>query len=310
MLRRALTLACLLAAPLACAACGKHPGPHHVDVALVGSAPGSGYDVFVHEAAAGLAACRQRSHARIDFAQPVDAYDVESQLVLMATEAKSAVFAVGAPVEPVLDRVARRFDTTQFVLIDGLVPGPNIESIRFNVRDGSYLAGALAALVSKTHHVAFLGGLQSSVLAPYREGFTAGAKAIDPRIVVSARYTNSFSDSTLARTAARALHAQGVDVIYVAAGAASAGAPGNGAAVIASDTDENATPGVIASMVKDVARAAEDACLDLVSEKPVTGVQMLGVGNGVSLLLARGTHLEPAARARYDALVQQVSVAH
>ena len=52
-----------------------------------------------------------------------------------------------------------RFPKTQFVIIDGKVDLPNVQSGALQEHEGSYVVGALAAMVSKTGKLGFVGGM-------------------------------------------------------------------------------------------------------------------------------------------------------
>ena len=98
----------------------------------------------------------------------------------------------------------------QYAIIDAVVDDPNVVSITFREQDGSFLAGALAAMVSKTHHIAFLGGQDIPLIRKFEAGYIAGAREVDPSIRVDVKYAGSFDDvATRTRAFRRALQRRG-----------------------------------------------------------------------------------------------------
>ncbi|HJS71169.1 MAG TPA: BTAD domain-containing putative transcriptional regulator [Acidimicrobiia bacterium] len=91
-----------------------------------------------------------------------------------------------------------------------------------------YLAGAAAATQSRTGHVGALIGLNQPFMQSFHSGFEQGARFVDEQIEVSVLYLSewpweAFDSPTLARIGARSLMADGVDVMFAAAGGSGEG---------------------------------------------------------------------------------------
>lgn len=278
----------LAAAVAVLAGCGTKGGPPPPpQVALVASSAGFGDGGFNDDARAALEACKQQTIVVTASAAPSGNAEIEPKLILYATEKFDTVIAIGYAAAPAVAAVARRFDGTHFALIDAVASAPNIQSITFNEAQGAFLAGALAALVSKTHRIAFIGGADVPLLRRSEAGFRAGARAADPRAHVAIRYLGTFADAARGAAAARGLLAAGSDVVYVVAGPAGlgairaiAGSPHGYA--IGADTDEDAiAPGrVLASVTKHVGTAAGIVCSETTGGKPEIGHRVLGIAEG------------------------------
>jgi basic membrane protein A len=273
---------------LAVAGCGpKKPPPPIVHIGFVASTNGFGDRGADDEARAALVQCNRESGVSAETAVPDSDADVEPKLVLFATEKFDTIIAIGYGVAPAVQTVARRFDASHFALIDAIADQPNIQSITFDEAQGAFLAGALAALVSKTHHVAFIGGADVPLLVRSEAGFRAGALQADPHARVTVRYLQSFEDAAAARTAADGLLAHGADILFVVAGPAGRGAFAAverrpHAYVIGADTDQDAmAPGkVLTSVVKHIDTAVLRVCRETVGGKVETGHSVLGVAAG------------------------------
>ncbi len=111
---------------------------------------------------------------------------------------------------------------TQFAISGADKVEPGVTTLNFDLRQPSFELGALAAMISKTGKIGFIGGEAiPSVEACYR-GFKAGARSINPKIRVAQAYTN-WDQTALSKTQAEAFLQQGVDVIYQNVDAASQG---------------------------------------------------------------------------------------
>ncbi|MGC8937218.1 MAG: BMP family protein, partial [Candidatus Methanomethylicaceae archaeon] len=117
----------------------------------------------------------------------------------------------------VSDRLAPQFPNVYFAQGSGLCQnfGKNLALYDYYIQEAAFEAGAIAAKITKTNKLgivtAFPGvGDVNNLL----NGFIAGAKYVNPNVNVTISYINSWYDPAKAKTAAIALIASGVDVIY------------------------------------------------------------------------------------------------
>jgi basic membrane protein A len=278
-------------AVIGCSAAGCGPRkpapPPIVRIGLVAGPAGFGDHGFNDAARAGLVQCNRETGVTAQTAAPGEAGDAEAKLVLFATQKFDTIVGIGYGIAPALQTVARRFDGSHFAIIDALAGQPNVESLTFRVQDGAFLAGALAARVSRTRHIAFIGGADVPLLQRSEAGFRAGAREIDPNVRVSTAYLTSFTDPFAARATAERLLAGGADIVFVIAGPAGLGAfkavaARRGAFAIGADTDQDAiVPGkILTSVVKGVGAAVLRVCRETVGGKPETGAHEMGLADG------------------------------
>ena len=184
--------------------------------------------------------------------------DLEPNLIKMAEEGNDLIIGGGFLFTDAVNAVAPQYPDTWFAVIDGYAEGPNVQNIVFASNEGSFLVGALAAGMTETGTIAFIGGMEGPLIEAFEAGYIAGARAIDPEIVVLSGYTGSFTDVAAGKELALAQYAQGGDVNYAAAGACVFGAieaaKENGFWAVGVDTDMDAlAPGsVLSSMLKKV----------------------------------------------------------
>jgi basic membrane protein A len=160
-------------------------------------------------------------------------------------------------------------------------------SITFREQDGSFLAGALAAMVSKTHHIGFLGGQDIPLIEKFLAGYIAGAREIDPSIRVDVKYAGSFDDVAAGKELANLLFNDGADIVFTAAGKVGLGAidavrsrPDDFIIGVDSDQDGLAPGRVLTSMVKKVDVAVFDVARSLQQHHPMSGHVVFGLKDG------------------------------
>jgi basic membrane protein A len=200
------------------------------------------------------------------------------------------VIAVGSPLVPAIKTVAREFPKKQFVLIDSVAVGPNIQSIQFREQEGSFLVGMAAAMKSKTHTVGFIGGIGIPLTRTFGCGFAQGARFIDPQVKYiqnMAGTTNvALFDPARGAELARSQFDRGVDVVFSAALLTSLGvlqqAEKSGKLAIGVDSNQNYLhPGsILTSMLKRVDNAVYGAMQAGKDGSWTPGVKSLGLKEG------------------------------
>lgn len=123
-----------------------------------------------------------------------------------------------------LNDFIHRFPAIRFVALGAVIDQPNLFSLNFAEEEGSFLAGALAAMKTKTKVIGFVSVTDVPLMRRFSCGYEQGARYIDPEVKVIAGFTGSYPGSWFdgAATAkmANGLMDQGADVIYQAAGGA------------------------------------------------------------------------------------------
>lgn len=269
--------------------CWQHRGPRpgQLTLGMVTDVGGLGDRSFNDSAYRGLLRSKRRLGAYVQVLQSRSAADYQPNLIALANLHFQMIYAIGFLMAQDLDQVAKENPQQHFAIIDAVVDDPNIVSVTFREQDGSFLAGALAAMMSPTHHIAFLGGQDIPLLRKFEAGYIAGAREIDPSITVDVKYIGSFDDVASGQELANLLFDSGADIVYTAAGKAGLGAidavkSRAGDYVIGVDSNQDAlAPGkVLTSMVKRVDVAVFDVARAMQRGKPLTGHLVLGLKDG------------------------------
>lgn len=203
------------------------------------------------------------------------------------------IIGVGYKTSDAIKEAAENYPEKQFAVVDHSYENQpeNVTSLVYEDNTSSYLVGLIAGKMTKTNKVAFIGGMESVVLARFQYGYMAGVKAANPECEVIVRYANSYNDAALGKSIANQMHKDGVDVIFTAAGAVGTGAieaaKENGKMAIGVDTDQNALApnNVITSAVKNVDVSVIDLVGQLVDEDYKGGQVIVNTlaGGGVGI---------------------------
>lgn len=240
--------------------------------------------------------------------------DYVPNLTQFAKAGYDIVFAVGFLMKDAVEEVARRFPDVRFALIDAAAPDlPNCVAYTFREQEGAFLVGALAALVSKSHTIGFVGGMEVPLIKKFETGYQAGASAADPRVQVRVGYANSFDDTQKGREIALLQMGTGADVIFHASGRTGLGVikavqgKGEGFYAIGVDRDQDdEAPGrVLVSMVKRVDTAVFEVCRRVKEGAFAAGTIEQGLAEnalGLSEMRFTKDKLPAGAMAKVDAL--------
>ncbi len=210
---------------------------------------------------------------------------------------------------------------TRLVAIDGVVPGPNVTAVTFGANEGAYLAGAAAALRSRTGTIGFVGGADVESIWEFQAGYEAGARAVEPAVRIlstyladATRFDAGFLDPDAGQRAATTMYGQGADVIFSAAGSSGLGVfeaaselsqPDRKLWAIGVDSDQYTTvarlPGavhyqawrdhILTSVVKRFDRGIYAAVQQVVENGPPEAIH-LGLADGGVDLAYSGGHID------------------
>ncbi len=288
------TVLCAVAAPQAGAA---DVAPAALIIAQGGLGDGSWNDT----AYAGFKAGLEKTGVE---GRPIESKDVVAQGEEIMRRAADGGFGLVVSLEWIhgepMQKIAPDYPETNFVIMNQTREGDNLASVVFAEHQGSYLAGALAAQVTTDTSIeginadpviGVIGGVKSPGIDKFIVGYIQGAKAVNPDIDVKVAYAESFGDPAKGEQLAKAMFAEGADIVYQVAGGTGIGiieaAKAEGRYAIGVDTDQDSmAPGhVLTSMVKRVDVAVEKILEDYAGGA-FPGGQVLTFGlkeNGVAL---------------------------
>jgi basic membrane lipoprotein Med (substrate-binding protein (PBP1-ABC) superfamily) len=260
----------------------------------------------------GLLRIRDSLGAQVSHIQTKTPAEFEDNFRQYGNQGYTIVFGHGFEYQDAAKRVAPDFPKTIYVTTSGTTQGPNLAGIAFGFSDASYLAGILAASVSKTHKLGVIGGQELPPVVESFHAFEAGARSVNPATSVTTSYIGNWDDVSAGKEAALAQLSRGVDVIFQNADAAGLGVfqaarEKAGTFVIGSNSNQNAVaPDVtLGSVVIDLPLAFLTIAKQVQNGTFKPGVIELGEQSHVVTLVlnpALESHIPAAARAQIDAL--------
>lgn len=163
----------------------------------------------------------------------------------------------------VIGKVASDFPDTSWVIFNAEAKGDNVASVLFQEQEGSYLAGALAAMqttntddpkINADKVIGVIGGTSGVGIDKFLVGFIQGAKDIDPEVKVLSAYSNDFADPAKGQQLAESMFERGADIVYAVAGGTGAGViqaaqDGNHYAIGVDDNQDGVAPGFVLTSV-------------------------------------------------------------
>lgn len=201
----------------------------------------------------------------------------EPMLIKAATSTNQIIFG-SSVMKEAIENQADNFPDSEFILYDAEVDWTkgkyeNVYCVQYASNEGAYLAGYIAANMSKTGKLGFIGGYdRMNINANYVVGYIAGAQSVNKDIEIMVQPLASI-DKDSGREVAKDMINSGCDIIFSAASTANQGiaavAGEEGILMIGSDADQamqyetygdkNAAKTVITSVMKNVTSALYDS---------------------------------------------------
>lgn len=255
------------------------PSSEGLDVGIVFDVGGRGDKSFNDGAYLGGERAQKELGARVRFIEPGEGSDREAGLRLLAAEHMDLVIGVGFIFTDDLTALAKEYPNVHFAGVDYAVatdstgkvipPPPNLAALKFREEEGSFLVGALAALVGHSKRVGFVGGMDIPLIHKFEAGYKAGVHQVCADCTVVAQYAGvtpeAFRNPGRGKELALAQYQNGANVIFHASGSTGLGvfeaARQTGKLAIGVDADQyQEAPGfILTSMVKGVDAAVFDA---------------------------------------------------
>jgi len=194
----------------------------------------------------------------------------ESNLLAACEEGYDLIIGASSNIGDYITEHGPNYPDTKFAVIDTTIDLPNVQSISFAQNEGSFLAGAAAAMftekteiegVNDAAVIGWVGGMDIPVLHDFYIGYEQGAKYINPDIQILQAFAGEWSNPLKGKELTFAQYDQGADIVMNVASGTGAGvlegAKERGLYAIGVDLNQDADqPGaVLTSMVKRVDNA-------------------------------------------------------
>jgi basic membrane protein A and related proteins len=180
----------------------------------------AGWGAFGYNAARAI---ENKYGYHIDFKENVAIPDIESKLIEYAKDGYRLIIAHGYEWGKPAIKVGKNYPDTKFIIFTGLVNATNVVSIFPMQHEGAYLLGALAAMMSKTGIIGFVGGEKYPNLINIFEGYKQGARENNPNAKVLSTYLDEWDSPAKGKEAALSQINSGADFLLQVADTSGSG---------------------------------------------------------------------------------------
>lgn len=263
-----------------------------IKVGLLLSMGGLGDKSFNDSAYRGLMRAKKDFDIEVKYVEPSSWLEDGVFLEEYSQNGFDLIIATSYTALDAMEEIATKFPNTKYAIVDAEAKeGNNIASLVFDEAEGSFLVGVIAAQMSKSGKIGFIGAEDIPLINTFKIGYEQGAKYINPNIIIQSTYIGGdapYSDPIRGQEHAISLANQGVDVIYHAAGNTGIGVfqtvkekniYGIG---VDSDQDDIVKGKILTSMLKNVDNAVYSIIKETVENKFEGNIHKFGLKeNGV-----------------------------
>ena len=282
---------------LALTGCGGGDAEGAADFKACAASDSGGWDdkSFNESAYNGLQTAHANLGVKINTAESTSDADFRPNVETMVADNCNLIIGVGFSLEKAVHASADENKDLHFALVDASFSDKKNEPVTiengrpllFNTSEAAFLAGYVAAGMTKTGKVATFGGIQIPAVTVFMDGFADGVAAYNDakgasvqllgwdKAAQAGSFTQSFDDQALGKQQAQQFISQGADIIMpvagpVGLGAATAALADGNTLIIGVDSDwYEANPDyssiVLTSVMKEIGAAVEQAITDSVS---------------------------------------------
>ena len=264
----------------------------------------------------GLLAMRDSLGAQISHVQTKTPAEFEENFRQYGAQGYDLVIGHGFEFQDAAVRVGPEFPKTLYVTTSGNTVRENVAGIQFAFEEASYLAGILAAGMTKSASIGAIGGTE---LPPVKRSFAAygaGARSVNPKIGVVVSYVGNWDDVGAGKEQALAQIGRRTDVIFQNADAAGLGVfqaarESKATFVIGANSDQNgvAPEVTLGSVVIDLRHAFLLVGQEVKTHTFKPRVVSLGVRENVVRLVLNPvleSRVPPATRAAIDSVQKRL----
>lgn len=269
-----------------------------IKVGLIAGLTGFGDKSMNDQALLGCEQAKEEFGIELKVLEPKDQTQVLDIMQNLIDEDYDLIISAVPDYESILQELAPNAPDTQFVIVDSLYQDENVMCVEYLTHQGSYVAGAAAAIKSETGVVGCVGGMDLPVISRFMVGFEEGAKSVNPDIEVICKYVGNtyeaWGDTTTAKSITRDMISNNCDVVFQIAGGAGLGVIDGAkegeiwAVGVNVDQEEIAPDTVLTSMLTRGEVAVYDAIKKVVNGEKVGGLYQADLANnGVGIVYSR-----------------------
>lgn len=227
---------------------------------------------FNQSAWEGLQRAKKELGVKTSYQESRQDADYPANLETLYDSKNDMIWGIGFKMADAILIAAKQNPKQKYGIIDysyGAKTPANVVGVMFKAEEGAFLAGYIAAKMSKSGTLGFIGGMSVPIIHSFQYGFKAGAKYANKKINILEQHAESFTDAAKGKAIANQMIGKGADVVFHAAGAVGDGvieaAKEKNKMAVGVDRDQNylAPKNVITSSMKRVDNAVYNVVADL-----------------------------------------------
>lgn len=241
-------------------------------VGMVTDVGGVNDQSFNQSAWEGLQKAKKELGVKTSYQESKQDADYPANLETLYDAQNDLIWGIGFKMADVILKAAKQNPKQKYAIIDysyGDKTPANVVGVMFKAEEGAFLAGFIAAKMSKTNSIGFIGGMSVPIIHAFQYGYKAGAKYAHKNVNILEQYSESFTDAAKGKAIANQMISKKADVVFHAAGAVGDGvieaAKEKNKMAVGVDRDQNylAPKNVITSSMKRVDNAIFQVVADL-----------------------------------------------
>lgn len=192
-----------------------------IKIAMVTDVGGVNDNSFNQSAWEGLQRAEQELGIEVSYMESKDGSDYEPNLEAMVDAGNDLIWGIGFMMGDSISDAAGANSDQKYAIIDmayGDETPDNVVGVVFQAEQPSFLVGYIAAKMTETGTIGFVGGVEGDVIDGFDYGFHAGVKYADPDVKVIRQYAGAFDDVAKGKAIATKMYQDGADIVFHAAG--------------------------------------------------------------------------------------------
>lgn len=198
-------------------------------IAMITDTGGINDQSFNQSAWEGLQELQAETGAEVAYIESKQSGDFNTNFETLVDNGNTLMWGIGFACADAVLEAAEANPEVNFACVDNaFADSPmNVTGVVFRAQESSFMVGYIAAAVSETQKVGFVGGIRSEVIEQFEYGYEAGVayanRVLDKNVRVSSQYAESFSDAAKGKSIANKMFTDGCDIVYHAAGGTGTG---------------------------------------------------------------------------------------
>lgn len=236
----ALSISGLLALGVAgCSGGGEEGGEDSIRVAMVTDVGGVNDQSFNQSAWEGLQKAEEDFGIGASYVESTQDADYVPNLETLLDSDNELIWGIGYKLSEAIKTAAENNPEQKYAIVDysyGEETPENVVGVVFKAEQPSFLVGYIAASMTETDKVGFVGGIAGDVIDGFEYGYRAGVnyanKELGKNVEVLVQYAEAFDNPAKGKAIANSMYQQGADIVFHASG-------GTGDGVIEAAKEQN-----------------------------------------------------------------------